>query len=143
MPKSLEARVGPLADGGKERRAAATARAELSAYLAELARDAQSPRVGLTLVARFLFDRRMHGAPESYAALSILEGLADALGVRPAAPLLAGGSIDRRAVSGVWTALVALPPDRLRDAAKKLWESLFSAPLPDLRKLAPAESPPQ
>src|SRR5262249_19004541 len=56
MPRALEARVGPLVEAGKERRHAAAARAELSAYLAELARDPRTGRVGLALVARFLFD---------------------------------------------------------------------------------------
>jgi hypothetical protein len=138
MPKALEARVGPLEHAGEERRHAATARAELSAYLAELARDPRTPRVGLTFIARFLFDQRFHGAPESYAALAILEGLAAGLGVGVKAPLLAGGAIDRGAVADVYLALAALPPDRLREAAKKLWEALFEAPLPDLHKLGDA-----
>jgi hypothetical protein len=142
MPPALEARVGPLVDHGKERRGAATARAELSAYLAELARDARTPRVGLTLIARFLFDRRMHGAPECYAALTILEGLAAELGVRVEAPLLSRGAIDQHAVAAVWTGLVALPPERLREAARKLWESLFATPLPDLHRTAPVGDSP-
>ena len=143
LPKALEALVGPLEDAGRERRDAVAARAELSAYLAELARDARTPRVGLTLIARFLFDRRMHGAPECYAALVLLEGLADGLGVRVAHPLVAAGAIDRHAVAEVWGALVALPPERLRAAARTLWEALFAAPLPDLRLVAPEGDPPR
>ncbi len=141
MPRALEALVGPLDAGGDDRSGAASAQAELSAYLAELARDARTPRVGLSLVARFLFDRRMHGAPESYAALVIVEGLADGLGVRVGTPLLTAGTIDRRAVAVVWEALVALPPERLREAARQLWERLFAAPLPELRLVAPVGAP--
>ena len=143
MPRALEARVGPLAEHGKERRGAATARAELSAYLAELARDARTPRVGLTLIARFLFDERLQGAPESYAALGIVEGLARGLGVGAGAEarILRDGAIDRSAAAEVYLALAALPPDRLRAAAKGLWERLFGAPLPELRKITPDEAP--
>lgn len=142
MPPVLEARVGPLERAGEERRGAARARDELSAYLAELARDPRTPRVGLTLLARFLFDQRMHGAAECYAALTIVEGLAEALGVSAGAPLLADGAIDRHAVGQVWLALVALPPERLREAARRLWETLFARPLPELHQLPSAEPPP-
>ncbi len=84
----------------------------------------------------------MHGAAECYAALTIVEGLADALGVSAGVPLLADGAIDRRAVAQVWLALVALPPERLREAAKQLWETLFARPLPELRKVPRAASLP-
>jgi hypothetical protein len=47
--------------------------------------------------------------------------------------MLVSGTIDRRAVADVYLALEAWPRDRLREAAKKLWEKLFEAPLPVLR----------
>jgi hypothetical protein len=40
-------------------------------------------------------------------------------------------------VAETWTALVAAPPERLREAAAKLWHDLFGAPLPELRHVAP------
>lgn len=132
MPEALAARTGPLLHEGRERRHAAAARAELSAYLAELARDGRTPRVGLSMVARFLFDRRLHGTAECYAALTIFEELSRALDVRDEAPLLAQRTIDRRAASRVYLALAAAPPDRLRAAAKASWETLFGAKLADL-----------
>jgi hypothetical protein len=137
LPAVLEARVGPLTEDGKERWVATASRAELSAYLGELARDARTPRVGLSLIARFLFDADLHGTPESYAALTILEGLGQALGIDGAGAMLRAGKIDRRAASVVWTGLVAAPPERLRDEAGKLWGRLFGAPLPELRRMAP------
>jgi hypothetical protein len=132
MPDLLARHVGPLEKDGHERRHAATSRAELSAYLAELARDDRTAGVGLTMIARFLFDRHMHGTAESYAALVILEGLSEDLGGSQR-PMLVSGTIDRRAVADVYLALEAWPRDRLRDSAKKLWEKLFEAPLPVLR----------
>jgi hypothetical protein len=143
MPATLEARVGPLEQDGKERRLAASARAELSAYLAELARDARTPKVGLTMIARFLFDLRLQGTAESYAALAILEGLADRLGVPMPGKLVVEHMIDRRAAASVFLALVALPPERLREEASKLWAALFGAPLPELCKVAPMEGAPR
>ena len=139
MPKALADRVGPLESDGHEQPQAAAARAELSAYLAELARDTRTPRFGLGMVARFLFDRRLHGTAESYAALVILEGLAAELGVAADAPLVAGGAVDRRGAGKLYLGLADLPPERLRAAAGRLWERLFEAPLPALRLLDPRE----
>jgi hypothetical protein len=139
MPPALSALVGPLVENGKERRDAAAAQAEFSAYLAELAWDPSTVRVGLGLVARFLFDRRMHGTAECYAALAILEGLGETLGATARAPLLAGGAIDRRAVSALWLELTALPPDRIREGARTLWAASFGGPLPEVRRLDPPE----
>jgi hypothetical protein len=136
MPKALADLVGPAEKDGHERRHAATARAELSAYLAELARDAQTGAVGLGSVARFLFQRRSHGTPECYAAVVILEGLADTLGLPKGDPLVARGAVDRRAAGRLYLALAAQPPERVREAAKRLWEQLFAAPLADLRTLS-------
>ncbi len=135
MPAALEALVGPLEVGGRERRPAATARAELSAYLAELARDPLAPRVGLTQIARFLFDRRLHGSPECYAALVILEGLSEGLGGGTPPPILHDRKVDRRAAADVYLALTALPPERLREGARALWEKLFGVPLVELHEL--------
>ena len=138
MPEALAARVGPLVQDGRERPPAARARAELSAYLAELARDDRTGRVGLTMIGRFLFDRRLHGSAECYAALAIFEGLAGALAVPDAAPLIVRRSVDRSAVARLYLALAKEPPARIRDAAKRLWEQLFARPLPELRRVGPA-----
>lgn len=137
MPEALAARVGPLTQNGRERRHAATSRAELSAYLSELARDDRTGRVGLSMISRFLLDKRLHGSAECYAALVIFEGLGSALGVREEAPLVVSRNIDRRAVSRLYLALVAEPPAKLRDASKRLWEQLFGTKLVDLRAVPP------
>jgi hypothetical protein len=144
MPKALEERVGELMDeDGKERRIAASARAELSAYLAELARDTRTPKLGLTMITRFLFDQRLHGTGESYAALTILEGLAGRFAsTAQLSTLLVNHKIDRHAVASAWFALVALPSQRLREEAGKLWQELFGLPLPELHRVAPAEEGP-
>jgi len=132
MPQALADRTGPLVQNGREHKHADRARAELSAYLSELARDPRTGRVGLGALARFVFDRQHHGVPECYAAIVILEGLADTLGLPREAPLIAGRAVNRRAAARLYLALAAQPPERLRDAARRLWEKLFASPLPDL-----------
>jgi hypothetical protein len=134
MPKELSERVGPLEKDGKERGHAAAARAELSAYLAELARDERTGVFGVGMVARFLFDKHLHGTAESNAAVVILEGLASELALPPEAPLVVSHTVDRRVASKLYLALTAVPAERLRGAAKRLWERLFAAPLPALHK---------
>lgn len=135
MPKALARYVGPAERNGEERRHAALARDELSAYLGELARDEQTPRVNLSMLSRFLFKRRMWGTPECYAALVILEGLAAELTIPIAngAGLLQGGQIDRDALATVYLAITAREGSELRAAARRLWEKLFEGELPGLK----------
>lgn len=137
VPEELAARVGPALKDGREQAHAAHARAELSAYLSELSRDDRAGRVGLTMVVRMLLDAHMHGTAESYAALTIVEGLAADLALPPEAPLVASRRVDRAAVGRRYLALSALPPERLRDAARRLWEKLYGVPLVVLRAAAP------
>jgi hypothetical protein len=113
MPAALEARVGaPGRDGAGGR----------------------TPRVSLTLLSRFLFDRRLHGTAESYAALTALEGLGAALGAAPRT-LVKDHAVDRAAVGALWMELSAQAPDRLREAAAGLWSKLFGGPLPEVRRV--------
>jgi hypothetical protein len=136
MPKALARYVGPAERNGEERRHAALARDELSAYLGELARDEQTPRVNLSMLSRFLFKRRMWGTPECYAALVILEGLAAELTIPIAngAGLLQGGQIDRDALATAYLAITAREGSELRAAARRLWEKLFEGELPGLKR---------
>lgn len=137
MPQALEVYVGPArGPEGEERRFAAQARDELSAYLAELARDDRTVRVGLTLLSRFLFDKGMWGSAESYAALVVFEGLAHLRGLGDVR-LLREGTVDRAALARLYLSLTDLPPETLRADARRLWEALFGEPLPPLRAVSP------
>jgi hypothetical protein len=134
MPRALETYVGPAPPhGGEAFRFPAQARAELSAYLAELSRDERTTRVNLTMIARFLFRQRSQGIAECYAALVIFEGLAAELSLPAETPFVRAGQIKRDAVADLYLALTALPPGDLRAAAGRLWEKLFAAKLPELR----------
>jgi hypothetical protein len=134
LPKALEAYVGPMEHDGQERRAASQATAELSAYLAELARDRRTPRVNLALVARFLFDRTLWASAESYVALVIFDGLTRSLATATRGPFLHDGEIDRARVAEAWLELDQRPGDELRRAARTLWQEMFGEELAELRR---------
>jgi hypothetical protein len=133
VPGELEEYTGPLLDRrGKPRATVSLARDELSAYLAELARDPLTTRVNLTLISRFLFDRERWGSAECYAALVIFEGLAAQAGIELDGELVENGEIDRERVADIYLALSAQRVQDLRNFARTLWERLFDAPLPDI-----------
>ncbi len=118
--------------GGDDR-----ARSELSAYLAEMHRDPRTPKLGLTLIARFVFDSQRWGASESFAAVVLLEGLGRELGAGASHLVAKAGEIDRAAAARLYLVLTDAPPERLRDAAGRLWAKLFGAPLAELTRSEP------
>ena len=134
MPPALEELVGPAQKDGVERKSAGRARAEMSAYLAELARDELTPGVGLTGIFRFLFDTSLQGSAECHAAVAIAEGLAAELGVA-AKPLVVEGGIARDHAADLYIALATKPSTELRGAARRLWQKSFGLPLPELTRL--------
>ena len=132
VPAELEALTGPRKDRrGQERQLVTLSRDELSAYLAELARDPVTPRVNLTLVARFLFDRERWGTAECYAAVVIFEGLAAELDI-DVSTLVQRGKIDRPQVARIYLAVTDKPVEDLRAASLRLWERLFDTALPPI-----------
>ncbi len=136
MPEELSRYVGELPKGYRgEGGLASSALAETSAYLSELARDPLTPRTNLTLLARYLLNRRAWGMGESYAALVIFGGLAHELAVVHE-PLVSGRSINRSAVAGLYMAFTDLDSDALQDASMMLWARLFKTELPELELVA-------
>ncbi len=136
MPKALRVYVGPLRDDADTLRPnAARALAELSAYLAELARDPATPRSNLSMLAEFLLVPDHWGTAECYAALVIFAELARELGPENA-ELVAGERLDRDQVARVFLQLTSASPDQLRGAAGRLWERLFERPLADLARVS-------
>ncbi len=102
MPSALERWTGPVEVDGREHRSAARARAEMSAYLAQLARDVATTKADTTLVLRFLLDQKLQGIPECSAALAIAEGLADELKIPIDAPLVEHASIIRERAAALY-----------------------------------------
>jgi hypothetical protein len=96
----------------------AAARAELSAYLAEVA-GGPSPRLSLILLTTALFDRNLGGQPHQYAALAIFDGLMKELRIDQSERGYEDWVLD----------VLAADPERLGEAARNLYEGYFGRPL--------------
>jgi hypothetical protein len=137
MPAELEAIVGPVLFEGHEQGGASTARDEMSAYVAQLARTPALAGTSLVLIARALLNRDLWGTAECHAALVILAGLARELGL-PEEKLTAQHFVDRGAVARTLTLLLAAPPADVSGAAARLWQHLYGV---ELEPLAPPCDP--
>ncbi len=136
MPDALAEYVGDLPDGlAGQGTLAASALAEMSAYLSELARDPLTPKLNLTLLVRYLLDKGAWGMGESYAALVIVEGLADELGIEHE-DFVIRRSINRDTIAEVYKQLCEVESDRFQDAAILLWARSFETELPVLELIA-------
>ncbi len=130
-PPALEALLGAAVDrNGMPRRSVEHTRAELAAYLSQIANDPVTPQLALWHVARSVFHRRRWGTPESYAGVLIVEGLARQLGARVTGPVIHDGTIDRERLRGPALALAVASDDELRAAARALWVELYAEPSP-------------
>jgi hypothetical protein len=110
-------------------------RAELSAYVAQIARDDRMPKTTFTLLARFLVDPRMRGTAESYASLVALEELSRELGVSGVIPILERGHLNDARIDLAHRSITAVTADDLRGAARRVWKRLFGAELAPLVRL--------
>jgi hypothetical protein len=108
--------------------------AELSAYVAELARGPGMARTNLALLARYLLDPDLVGVAESYAALVAFTGLARELHVRIPESLLGASGLDRAAAARLYQGMRAAPAPALAAAAARVWARLYGRPLPPLRR---------
>ncbi|MDB4942654.1 MAG: hypothetical protein JWP97_2188 [Labilithrix sp.] len=109
--------------------------AELSAYLAQIARDEQMARTSFTMLLRFVADPRVRGTAESYAAIIATEQLAAELGVEGVAPIVHDRDVDDAHVDRAHREITAVTPEKLREAAGKVWARLYGRPLAPLLKL--------
>jgi hypothetical protein len=137
MPAGLKRYVGPLFRGVRKNKRAHRARAELSAYLAQLARDMKTTGISLIRIAELALDRGYWGSAASNAAMVILPGLAAGLSVKVKEPLTVELVINRPAVGRLYVALSHKPAAEIRRAAHRLWEKLFKTRLPEMVKEGP------
>ena len=138
LPDALAAHVGRPPAGEKADGLQDSANAELSAYLAELARSDSLIKTNLAMLSRSAFDRTQWGNAESYAAVVIFASLGRELGAT-APPLVIDGDIDRAAVAALMRELVALPDTSLSQLTRKVWHDLYGEDLPALQ-IVTAES---
>jgi hypothetical protein len=104
---------------------ATKAKAELAAYLTQIAYDPAMPQLALWNLANQAFDHDYSSGAEAYAAVVVLEGLARhaRTGIRP--PAILGGKLDRGVLAETALPLTGLSDDALRTAARELFRELF------------------
>lgn len=138
-PAELAAHLGPLEDpDGKPQRDAMSARAELSAYVSQIANDPVTPQLEYWHVASFAFDGRTWGTPESYAGVVVTASLARRLQIAASGPLIHDGAVDRTRLAVLAAAITAKDEAALRAAARATWQDLFGHPLTPIVDLPPS-----
>lgn len=127
-PSPLAEQLGPKTEDedGEPLRSVEHARAELSAYVSQVANDPVTTHLSLWNVARFAFDDDQIGSAEFYAGVLILEGLARHLGIPSPGPVIHDRRVDRARLLAIATPLVRLPGEELRTAARALWKELYA-----------------
>lgn len=120
-PAALVRLVGSHPGGPFERRA----RAELAAYLSQIANDPATPQLALWNLASQALHAGRWGTPEAYVAVVVLEGLGRRIGPVPAAPCVQGGQLDRGELAQIALPLTQLTDEELRIQARALWHELY------------------
>jgi len=107
------------------------ARAELAAYLSQIADDPMTPQLALWNLATQAFHAERWGQAESYVAVVVLEGLARHVAATAKHPLVRDGALDRSQLASLALPLARLSDGELRAAARELWRELYGEPLVD------------
>lgn len=126
-PKQLSELLGEQTEDedGEEIRHVAHGRAELSAYISQVANDPITTHLSLWNVARFAFDDDQVNSAEFYAGVLILEGLARHLNIPSPGPAIHDRRVDRARLLEIATPLIGMSGEQLRTAAKALWKELY------------------
>ncbi len=132
-PPVLEELLGPETSEDEfgetsERRRAVSAKAELSAYLSEIAANPLSPHLDVLELARHALGKGGWGRTESYVAVVVVGELARELGVALTGELIHDRAIDRDVMGAALLAVFDAPADRVRAAAAAAWSRLFARP---------------
>jgi hypothetical protein len=130
MPPQIDALVRGDSSAAEDVRDAV--KNELSAYVAQIARDDRPPRTTFTLLVRFLVNPRTRSSTESFVAAIATAELARELGIAGASPLLARGRLDEARLIHAHRSSSAVPPAALTGAARKVWARLFGRELATL-----------
>lgn len=125
-PEALSSLLGSQDANGKPRRSVVHARAELSAYVSQLANDPVTPQLSLWSVVRFAFDDNTMNTPESYAGVVLAESLARRLGIPSPGPVIHERRLDRDRLAAIMRPMVLVPGSRIRTAAQGVWSDLFA-----------------
>lgn len=100
-----------------------SARAELSAYLSQIANDPVTPHAAFWHLARQAFDKDRWYTGEMYAGYVVIEGLA-----RHLAPDLHPIGRGNERLAPLARRIAQTPGPKLREAAQQLWAELYGEP---------------
>lgn len=124
-PQPLADMLGPPHDdAGNPVAIVRAARAELSAYLSQIANDPVTPHAAFWHLARQAFDKDRWYTGEMYAAYIVIEGLA-----RHLAPDLRPVGRGNERLAPLARVIAQTPGPKLREAATALWTELYGEPL--------------
>jgi hypothetical protein len=124
-PQPLADMLGPPHDdAGNPIAVVRSARAELSAYLSQIANDPVTPHAAFWHLARQAFDKDRWYTGEMYAAYVVIEGLARHLAPDPK-PVGRGNE----RLAPLARVIAQTPGPKLREAASALWTELYGEPL--------------
>lgn len=101
-------------------------RAELAAYLSQIASDPVTPQLALWNLLDLGFNQQHAGSPEAWAGIVIVEGLARQLGIQSPGPVVQNGHLDRDRLAALALPLAAQTDDDLRLAARRLWAEMYA-----------------
>lgn len=107
----------------------ARAQLELAAYVSQIGNDPSTPQLALWNLATHGFNRDRWGSAESYAAVVVIDGLAKELGIDARTPVVINAHLDRDRLASLAIELTAQPSDKLRQAARQLWITLYGEPM--------------
>ncbi len=125
-PMQLVDFLGPPHDGeGNPIAIVRSARAELAAYLSQVANDPVTPQATLWHLGGQLVHRDRRGTGEYYAGIVLFEGLARHLGAA-AEPTR---YVTRERLAKAAHVIADAPADKLRAAASALWTELYGEPV--------------
>ncbi len=102
---------------------------ELAAYVSQIGNDPLTPQLALWNLATHGFNRDRWGSAESYAAVVVIDGLAKELGIAARTPPVINGHLDRERLTALAIELSAQSSDKLRQAARQLWITLYGEPM--------------
>jgi hypothetical protein len=123
-PQPLADMLGPPHDqDGNPIAIVRSARAELSAYLSQIANDPVTPHAAFWHLARQAFDKDRWFTGEMYAGYVVIEGLA-----RHLAPDLAPVGRGNERLAPLARRIAQTPGPKLREAAQQLWSELYGEP---------------
>ncbi|HEY5938239.1 MAG TPA: hypothetical protein VIU61_26490 [Kofleriaceae bacterium] len=128
-PAILSEMLGPAArEDGEPFRRVVRVRAELAAYISQIANDPALAQLSLWMVARHAFGSAR--TAEYYSGIVILDGLARHAGITGTGPGIDKYyEVDLRHLASRAEALALVDNGRLREAARSLWRELYGKPI--------------